>query len=360
MKYNPALDGIRALAVLAVVAFHARVPGSSLGQLGVDVFFVLSGYLITSILAAQHRNGGIRLGAFYLRRARRLYPALCVLVAAYCIVGLAYGLPNTLGDSGIALFYLSDYAAAFWHRPEYLLHTWSLAIEEHFYLLWPLALMGLLRLRKPFAWILGLAVIATLWRWLGPGYDFQNAYRFDMRLSGLLLGSALAVMPPFRIRWGWVFGVAVVVLYLFRFERLLGSTLTLAEIASAALVMLAVAGRLSFLNPLAYLGRISYGLYLFHFPIVSYLRAQGYSWEWMLLGTLATAVPLAMLSFHTIEAWCRSAPAKRVEVVAAVLVGAHPHLARCADGAVCDRNDGDAIHVGGESGPVGRQSEGVA
>lgn len=196
MPYNPALDGLRALAVLLALAFHSRIEGFHGGFFGVDVFFVLSGYLITRLLANQHSaTGTINVPAFYLRRLHRLYPALLPFLGAYLIAGpLAF--PNRQDharDALVAATYLSDYGFAFWKIPWLVQHTWSLSVEEHFYLAWPVAL--LLVLRPPGRYwapvVLSLTVAATLWRWhvvLNVDPWHQPYYRFDTRLSGLLLG----------------------------------------------------------------------------------------------------------------------------------------------------------------------------
>jgi peptidoglycan/LPS O-acetylase OafA/YrhL len=260
------------------------VPWSSAGHLGVDVFFVLS--------------ATVRLGAFYLRRVRRLYPALLGLMVLY-----AFLVPLTRArtlDMGIALAYLSDYAAAFFGRPEGLLHTWSLSVEEHYYLLWPLVLPFVLRSRRPWGVLLAGFVLATAWRMHHQGADL---YRFDTRLSGLLLGSMLAVLPRWNIRWGWVLLFACEAMIALRFSEW---SMTAVELATASAILYATQGGLRPLGALSYIGRISYGIYLFHYPINSYLQWRGLDWPGVALGTLVVSLPLAMLSFHTIERWCRT------------------------------------------------------
>ncbi len=154
----PGLDGLRALAVLAVIAFHEQLTAFPGGFLGVDVFFVLSGYLITDLLVAQwNRHGGLRLGSFWARRARRLLPALAtmlvVVTAATAVIEpgqLAALRPTLLA----AVTYSSNWWQALHHQsyftlfgpPPPLQHLWSLAIEEQFYLIWPLLLIAMLRL----------------------------------------------------------------------------------------------------------------------------------------------------------------------------------------------------------------------
>ena len=160
--YVPALDGVRALAVAAVLAFHGGMSWARGGYLGVDAFFVLSGYLITTLLLTEwQRTGGIALAAFWGRRARRLLPALLLLIVVVTIAARSLLPPEEVrllrGDGLAAVFYVAnwqmllgggDYFAQT-AAPSPLEHTWSLAIEEQFYLLWPLLLLVLLASRRP-------------------------------------------------------------------------------------------------------------------------------------------------------------------------------------------------------------------
>ncbi len=197
-RYEPSLDGMRAVAVTCVVAFHAThwLPG---GWAGVDVFFVLSGFLITSLLAQEiEASGSIDLGSFYLRRALRLVPALTVMLLASLAVAVL--LPSrTLEDVraiGLAGTYLMNWNRAFALFPQaWLGHTWSLAMEEQFYLLWP-AILLLIRARRPVTLISALVVLVTVWRLVLvlSGAPAERTYNgFDTHADGLLIGSALAL-----------------------------------------------------------------------------------------------------------------------------------------------------------------------
>ncbi len=313
MQYNPSLDGLRALAVLAVMAYHARIPGSEGGFLGVDVFFVLSGYLITRLLAEEHeRSGTIRFGSFYLRRLRRLYPALLLLLAVY--LALSIWLPpqdnHPVFEAVITGLYLSDYSFAFWKTPWLLQHTWSLSVEEHFYLIWPPLLWLVLRLprHRQLPTIITLATAATIWRWYITLYVDpwqQPYYRFDTRLSGLLFGAAAAVWNPTGSRLMAAMGVVLLAYAGWNaYPKETGALMVwmlLAEIGSVLLILGSVHVRVLAGWPAVWVGRLSYGLYLWHFPILFWLRGQGINgWAALAIGGSA-ALAGALLSYFTVE-----------------------------------------------------------
>src|SRR5262245_14814228 len=213
--YRPALDGVRALAVSAVLLFHGGVGALRGGFLGVDAFFVLSGFLITSLLLAERaRHGRIKLSAFWVRRARRLLPALLVLlvvvVAAFRSVLAGTEVMLLRGDALAALGYIanwrmiyrgSDYFAQN-ASPSPLQHTWSLGIEEQFYLLWPVLMVAVLGLaaRRSRAALLavtlaGATASAIAAAMLYGPLDSNRAYfGTDARAQALLVGALLAVM----------------------------------------------------------------------------------------------------------------------------------------------------------------------
>lgn len=309
MKYNPALDGLRAIAMLAVLAFHSRAPFALSGYLGVDLFFVLSGFLITTLLAAEHREAGvIYLRRFYWRRALRLYPSLLLMLTAF--VGAAPFLWPELPAwryAGWAALYLSDYSKALLDEPYVLSYTWSLSVEEHFYLLWPLVLPAVLRARNPVRVLVIAYALATGWRianyvWLG----WEHAYfRFDTRLSGLILGCLLAFWQPKVGRWAPLAILslgAVMVMDTFMLRTGLTAAVPVAELASAVLVLTCVTApeQLRAVLPLAYLGRLSYGMYIWHFPLVYWLR-ENYAWPVTLLIAGTASFCLAALTFHFVD-----------------------------------------------------------
>lgn len=299
LQYNPAFNGLRAIAAMLVIADHCHVPGFGSGFFGVDLFFVLSGFLITRLLVDEFdARGRIDLPGFYLRRFLRLGPPLLLLLAAYLAVAPIawpqFALLEHVRDAALAGFYLSDYARAYWLHPKVLMHTWSLSIEEHFYLLWPFAILLLARVntRWRIAGLFGLYLLATAWRMFEYEHtDWETTYfRFDTRMSGLIAGALLAVslthINKIPDETANAFGVlacaALIPCLATGFWLAPGALLwmtTLVEIAAAALLIAAsvqtswVSSLLS-VPPLVGVGIISYGLYLWHYPAAVFFRVQ--------------------------------------------------------------------------------------
>lgn len=310
MNYVPAIDGLRLLAILLVMAFHARVPAVTGGFIGVDLFFVLSGYLITSILLGeQQRRGGIDYRAFAKRRARRLMPALLLLLVVYLAVApLLWPQGSHWRDAAIAAFYLSDYAFAGWGYPDILRHTWSLAVEVHFYLVIPLVIAAL-RGRNPVGWLLALYLGLTAWRLLcwETGAPWSSAYaRFDTHATGLVMGCLVATVQPDRshAKWLWV-GVAGLLYFAWRLHwnatPFMTWAMPLVEVSSALCVLAAAQHEGILANRVfVYLGQLSYGAYLWHYPVARLARDH-ISWQGTLLLSVALGFALAALSWHFLE-----------------------------------------------------------
>lgn len=316
MTYRPELDGLRGIAALLVVLFHCRVPGFGGGFLGVDVFFVLSGFLITSLLLAEHsRTGSIALGRFYWRRALRLYPPLLLLLAAYlALAPLAWPGHQHGRDALLAGLYLSDYV-----RTDYLLHTWSLAVEEQFYLLFPVVLLVLLRNPERLARNLALAAVgAAVWRALCADSGHGFYFTLDTRLAGLFAGAALAAARlPAAPRWVAWSGVGVLAYAAFTATEPLRAstglhTLPLAEVAAVGIVWGAAHLPLRG-ERLVWLGRLSYGIYLWHYPLARLTRE---TLDWWVAAPLVliASVALAAISYWTVEVYFRSRHRHRAEL----------------------------------------------
>jgi peptidoglycan/LPS O-acetylase OafA/YrhL len=296
----PALDGLRALAVMGVLFAHTWTAPFSGGGRGVDVFFVLSGFLITSILLKRPP-----IAEFYVRRARRLLPALIAFLAAYLLLA-----PVLLPDDDaprealFALFYSNNWSMALGYRQSGLGHTWSLSIEEQFYLLWPLLLIALKRVQSPLLW-LGMAwIVLTLMRDILP--DPRQAYYITpLHATGLIIGAMVAFrMPPANRGW-LALGAIILAFMLGRGSTQAMWSIPLTEIATAflisALLQPSPLSNAFAWKPVAWLGLISYGIYLWHWPVA--LLTRGHWWSFP--ATLALSVSIAALSFYSIEAYFR-------------------------------------------------------
>jgi peptidoglycan/LPS O-acetylase OafA/YrhL len=331
-RYVPALDGLRALAVLGVLLVHTWGDAFPGGWVGVDVFFVLSGYLITSILLAEHgRTGRISFRRFYLRRALRLLPALGV-----CIVA-ALGLAETQGpgltavtshEAAAAVAYVSNWwLVANPHAPAGLLrHTWSLSIEEQFYLCWPVLLSVLLALggRRAVLWgaVTGVVVVLGYRLVLAASLPlpFLTYYRTDTRADALLIGAALAALsaqgmlervPGAVLRLAACMGIAGLagVTVHFGIADLDRFGYTLVGLAAASVVAAVVSARgwprlsraLSW-GPLVAVGRVSYGVYMFHILVWQGLLAPHIaSGPLAAVLTATLTIGVATVSFRYLE-----------------------------------------------------------
>lgn len=308
-RYMPGLDGLRAMAVLGVIAYHLNLSFAPGGLLGVGVFFVLSGYLITDLLVAEWTaHGRLDLKNFWLRRARRLLPGLLlmlIVVVAWVTLFATTELSTLRGDVLAAVLYISNWWLIFHHvsyfasfgPPSPLGHLWSLAVEEQFYLLWPLILGLTLRLTRRRGWLVGLSVIGAIASALAmavlyqPGTDPSRVYYgTDTRAFALLIGAALAFMWPSKklstniSRWsrflidviGTLSLLSIIYMmwktneyqpFLYRGGLVLLSVLTAAAVMALAHPASRLARVLGW-KPLRWLGVRSYGIYLWHYPVI--------------------------------------------------------------------------------------------
>lgn len=339
IAYQPALDGVRALAVAAVLLFHGEIAGFGGGYLGVSVFFTLSGFLITSLLTAEiDSKGAVGLGAFYARRARRLLPASILLVVLVMLASLATDWFDGVADlrahiigsllqvanwvflaSGGSYQELLEQAAG---AASPLEHYWSLAIEEQFYWLWPIAFVGIWKVGRTMRgriWLLAaitavFVVVAPLTAaiWGGDAAYWASPARAAEILLGALLALALAqravpdrawVVAPASLV---VLGVCIVTFPTVGGPAYAGWLPAIGVVSSALLFGLQapspVRNALSF-APLVWLGKISYGVYLFHWPIFVVLNDERVGVDGLALFVLRCAVTLgvAQVSFLLFE-----------------------------------------------------------
>jgi len=339
----PALDGIRAIAVIAVLLYHADLLWAPGGFLGVEVFFVLSGFLITALLWSELiATGGLGFRGFWFRRARRLLPALfglLVVVLAAFLIGWPHEIATIRGDVAAAFSYSSNwYLIGVKHsyfqtfgRPSPFGHLWSLAIEEQFYLVWPLLLTLLFaRIRRPkrvATYIGGAALLSAcaMWIFYSSADPSRVYYGTDTRAAGLLIGAALAVVwrpwtpghktriSPRMLELAAVGAGAILIWAFVRWDEFSSFTyrpgIQIVSLASAVLVAASVhpETRLHSIlgwKPLRWIGRRSYGIYLWHWPVYVVTRPGidiGWSNGPVLVLRLAITLLLAELSFRYVE-----------------------------------------------------------
>ena len=324
---RPVLDGVRAVAILAVLGVHfGRGPSFDWprgGFLGVDIFFVLSGFLITTVLLEEHaRRGSFSFRAFYARRALRLLPALALVVAVFLVYTATFAPASLVDDNLIAALATITYWTNWLYAEQWfdvaqtgLTHAWTLSIEEQFYILWPLALATALAFGRRRAALVTVAfgIAAVLvWRLVqiwgtGDGYG-RMYFSFDSRADSLLVGCGLAVLltsPSWHrgarrtvLRFALLPAVVLIVACLVFAEEewlaLYAGGFTLFAVAAAVVLYNLVTWRPPVLSPflewrpIVYVGRISYGLYLWHFPIYLALRDE------LARGWLTAAVGLSL------------------------------------------------------------------
>ena len=326
LAYRPEVDGLRALAVLIVTLYHFDVVGFSGGYIGVDIFFVISGYLITSIIVDELHQGTFTLRSFYARRIRRILPALLAVTLCSIPFAMVILVPRDLEDFGQSVisvgFFFQNFL--FYSESGYfggpaelkpLLHTWSLAVEEQFYLLFPLLCLLLAKFKVQYWWVFSLLLFASLGfaEWF-VRVDANGAfYLLPSRWWELMLGSLIALLPRQSIPLKTILsliGIALILFALVQFDqatRFPGLRALLPCIGTGLLIVSLRSGNglmpLFTLKPLVALGLISYSLYLWHFPIAAFARR--------LLGRdfvvveqivlIGLSVALAVLSWRFIE-----------------------------------------------------------
>ncbi len=332
---------MRGIAVSAVIAYHALVPGSQGGFLGVTVFFGLSGFLITYLLCREiQQTGSVRLRSFYLRRVLRLLPALLFLalvIMVYGLVALTSDQLMRIGEKILgAIFYVTNWMIAFGHWPKMGLfaHTWSLSIEEQFYSLWPLLLLFMLRganrLRALFAVIAGLFLTSAAFRayHFATNVDYTRPYYSSESNADLLLGGcAVGVMFAYgmlpktagartalRVASGIAaayIGASLVGAWVASPYMYYGgfSVIAIATAITVAGVLVEPEGllaRILAFPPFVAAGKISYGLYLWHVPAILLIRLhfqQQLDAAMLATAQIVATFALATFSYYTVEVY---------------------------------------------------------
>ncbi|OFW10520.1 MAG: hypothetical protein A3G20_06870 [Acidobacteria bacterium RIFCSPLOWO2_12_FULL_59_11] len=337
LGYSPELNGLRGAAITAVLIYHANENLLSGGLIGVDIFFVLSGFLITALLIQEYDNtGSIRLKAFYLRRVLRLAPALLLLLLLFSLSSVVllgfHGAKSQLMDALIALFYMTNWARALGIYPVYgLAHTWSLSIEEQFYLLWPPLLLLLLRNKRSRGACVLIASSIAIFAWAQRCYLGSTGATIirlnnglDTRADSLMIGCTLGIM----VASNWIpqqgrgrisrvlyilspcsvlilAGISVFATWrdpvFYYWLLFVIAVLTAIIILDCYLNKNSKIRRMLSLKGLVWVGNISYGLYLWHYPIYRAMRQYGFDWTQVItLGTLITFAAAA-LSYYLLE-----------------------------------------------------------
>jgi peptidoglycan/LPS O-acetylase OafA/YrhL len=320
-RYRPDIDGLRAVAVAGVLAFHAfpeAIPG---GFVGVDVFFVVSGYLISGIVWRALGDGSFSLGDFYARRVRRIFPALAVVLAASLVAGWFTLLPLEYARLGKHALAGATFASNFvlWGEAGYfdkaaelkpLLHLWSLAIEEQFYLVWPLMLLAARRLRLS---LLSVAVTILLASFVAnvltvstrPDAAFYAPWTrvWELALGAVMVRATARAIAPAVRSVAAIAGALVVVGAMFVLDRSSAFPGWAALLPTIGTCLVLLAGQDAWLNrhvlasrALVFVGLISYPLYLWHWPLLSFARLLS-------LETPPVAIRVAALALSVIAAW---------------------------------------------------------
>ncbi len=331
MIYRKEIDGLRALAVLPVILFHAGFGIFSGGFVGVDVFFVISGYLITSIIMDELETGRFTLAGFYERRARRILPALFFVMLACLPFAWWLLLPHELEAFGQSLMAVAVFASniLFWLQTDYfaatseqipLLHTWSLAVEEQYYVLFPLLMMLAWGLGK--RWLVGLIALVALlslgWsEWLWRGSVEANFYLIPSRAWELMLGALTAFylqknLPPqgMMAQIASLLGIALLAYAVFWFDEGIPFPSVYALVPTLGAVLLILfatpatwVGKLLASPPLVGVGLVSYSAYLWHQPLFVFARMQALDEPsvGMMAGLSVIALVLAWFSWRFVE-----------------------------------------------------------
>lgn len=387
MNYRSEIDGLRAFAVVPVILFHAGIWPVTGGYVGVDIFFVISGYLITTLIAAALLEGRFSIIDFYERRARRILPALFVVQLACIPFAIMWMMPNQRHDFFQSLVAVNLFGSnlLFWAEDDYfglasdlkpLLHTWSLAVEEQFYLFFPLILILMIRKGSRLPWKIAIALVVLSFALclFVIRRDASTAfYLLPFRAWELGLGSLAAFVlmtrPDFKNEIGALAGLVAIIasIFLLDHDTLFPSEWALLPVLGTMLLILCaqkgtVTQRILSWRPFVFIGLISYSAYLWHQPLFAFARIRFDELSISVtVGLMAATFVLAVLSWRFIEQPVRRAPKRQVQKAGFILFASHQSvflasgivifLLTCI-GVVGDRKEGfrdsfDQINVAG-------------
>lgn len=313
LSYRSDIDGLRAIAVLSVLAFHIAPEKLRGGFVGVDIFFVISGFLISSIIYKELEAGEFSISGFYVKRIRRIYPALFLVLSAVCVAGWIFLLPSDFVVLGRQIIGGSTFSANFilWWQSGYfspeaalkpLLNLWSLGVEEQYYLIFPLICMAFYRSKS--RWTLPSAFLAIAAVSMSVNVAFVSKYSAATyflpfsRLWELLIGAGLALFMQRSLQAPWegqllvkwrhgigVLGLALLLVSIFGIDQFHAFPGWWALLPTTGAMLVIVAGQTSWVNryilsckPAVFVGLISYPLYLWHWPILSFMRIANTDW----------------------------------------------------------------------------------
>ena len=335
LKYNPALDGLRGIAIALVLLFHIWPEYFSFGYVGVDIFFVLSGYLITQIIYTKLQSDSFSFKEFYRNRIRRIFPAMILVVSTAFLIGYLFLFPSELEQLGrhikSSAFFYQNFRlmgeVGYWDEAAQLkplLHFWSLSIEEQFYIFWPLLLLILHKLKADL--FLSLTIIFLLLiftpQFMNIDPFYHSLARFwELSFGGLIYASSIKFNLSKAIRKShWFIFIVFLLSVGFAYENSVFNLLkTLFIVIATGLLILTVAThpnhKILSVKPLVFLGLISFPLYLWHYMLISYMHIFGLDVQVYGIWLVGFSIFISYLTYRYIEIYARKQTSYKFAIV---------------------------------------------